>query len=73
MAKPNPCIEQLTAGMKKDIDETASTIKELSEYLGFSPGETAKRAKDKVDSGEWEQVWKKVGVRMVAAYRLKKK
>ena len=70
MAKQNPYIKDLFKILgKKEIDDTALTVRELSEQTGESFSNMGHKIMLKVKNGEIEQVWKKSGVRLVRAYR----
>lgn len=43
---------------RKVIDENAFTVMEIAKALSVSRDTASKIAKKKVESGEWEQVWK---------------
>ena len=62
---------------KKIIDQNALTRVELCKQWKEQGIELSKDrfvvwAKEKIDSGKWEQVWKKIGNRLIPAYRLRK-
>ena len=63
----------LDAYPRKIFDQKAYTRAELREAWGCSKEIVLLRCGDRVDSGEWEQVWKKVGHSDVLAYRLKER
>jgi hypothetical protein len=58
-------------GMKKDLDQNAFTLPEIAARIGMCPSQAARKAAEKVASGEWEQVWKKSGKNFARAYRPK--
>lgn len=67
----DPAIETLFP--KKQIDPTAYTLDELCEHSGYERAHTARKVKEAVSAGTWEQVHK-VGAsgRVMKAYRPKK-
>ncbi len=55
------------------VDQSAFTIEELLAYSNLGRAQTARRVKDAVIAGTWEEVFKVAGSgRMVKAYRAKK-
>jgi hypothetical protein len=73
MAKQNPYTDKLLAIFgKREIDESASTIQELSEVAGYAKSHMQKLVKEKLKAGEIEMVWKHQSGRLCAAYRPKR-
>jgi hypothetical protein len=54
------------------IDQNAETSDELLKSWPLSESALDKFIRQKVESGEWERVLKRVGNRTIAAYRRKK-
>jgi hypothetical protein len=70
MAEPNPYSDKFKDIFgRREYDEHARTIAELSEDTGISQSHMAKRVKGKIATGEIEQVWKHANGKTVAAYR----
>lgn len=58
---------------KRVVDPKALTINEIvSKTPGFGRSSVDKMIRERIKSGEAEQVWKKVGTKYVPAYRAKK-
>ena len=57
---------------EKVFDQTAWSVKEFAERKGIGVAQSSIWLKGKVDSGEAEQVWKRVGSRTVQAFRVKR-
>lgn len=68
--KRNPIFD--TIPPKKIFDQTAVTRKEIQSEMGLSRDKVALLCEEKVRSGEWEQVWKKIARIDVWAYRIKR-
>ena len=57
---------------KQIIDQKAETVAELMTQTPHGRCWVDKFCKEMVASGKWERVWKKSGVRLVPAFRVKK-
>lgn len=66
-------MKDMLAGYRKVIDNSAITVEFIAKEMPCSSSAAAKFARNMVTSGAWEQVWKKNGIRLVPAYREKKK
>ena len=73
MAKQNPYVKDMDGIFgRKVVDDNAFTVREVAERSGNSTSHTTQLVRRKMLAGEIEQVWKRVGVRLVAAYRPKR-
>ena len=75
MAKLNPYIDKMFAGVKERIiDDNALFLSDIAEALHVGGNSVAgDYAAKKVNSGEWEQVWKRGRNGLQKAYRPAKK
>ena len=70
MEKQNPYASTMFKSFPvKVFDENAFTQQDIADMAGISLSHSARMTRDKVESGEWEQVWKRMGTRSVRAYR----
>lgn len=67
--KRNPIFDSMP---KKVFDQTAVTRREIQTETGLSREKVGRMCEEKVTSGEWEQVWKKIARIDVWAYRIKR-
>ena len=68
--KLNPLLESIT---KRVFDQTAVTMTEIMESRQLSRDAVREIRDMNIASGAWEEVWKRVGKKVVRAYRLKSK
>jgi len=57
---------------KKIVDQNAETIQDMMKHTPMSRNWLYGFAQDMVKQGKYEKVWKKVGVKLVPAYRIKR-
>jgi len=57
----------------KIIDEEAETAEEIAAKIGRSYSHTRKLVLDQVKAGTLEEVWKRGRIRLIPAYRARKK
>jgi len=58
---------------KRVVDESAFDTKQVAKNFGVSWSQGSKRARTKVETGEWEQVWKHdENGKLIKAYRPKR-
>lgn len=55
---------------RKVIDDNAETITELCESTGMNRSSMGRISRERIAEGRWEQVWKRSGRKLVAAYRV---
>lgn len=71
MKKPN--IFDMLADVEQPIfDQSAITVRDIKQHLKCGLTKARNIASDKVKSGQWERVWKKIDTQTVQAYRPKK-
>ena len=64
--------ERLMREPEKIVDPQALSTVELTTLLGVQIAQANRRAREKVEAGEWERVWKYNGNRLIPAYRPKR-
>jgi hypothetical protein len=67
---PNPYASAMFASLPaREFDDHAFTQEDIAKTAGISYSHCARLISARVESGEWEQVWKRLGNRSVRAYR----
>ena len=69
MVKPSPYIDKMLE--QRVYDDNALTFKQIRILLGKGPDNTKTYIERKLETGEWEQVWKRTNGRSPMAYRPK--
>jgi hypothetical protein len=58
---------------KKIVDQNSQTVAEMFKETLLDQAQIRKLAVRYVEQGKWERVYKRIGTRLLPAYRVKKK